>query len=137
MSLRQVTRDAVLTAASEFDALGRNAFLQRYGFGPARDYFLLLNGRQYDSKAIVGAAHGVVAPTHGPLKPADFSGGEASVGRVLERLGFTVEGPARSTAGVADLELSRVYTWDGLLGRVTHHGADRQSCNYCWLRARD
>ena len=73
-----------------------------------------MNGRRYDSKAIAGAAHHYAVPTAGPLKPADFSGGEASVGRVLERLGFTVEGPSQSTAVVPSLDVGRVYTWNEL-----------------------
>jgi hypothetical protein len=37
---------AVRTAAEEFDRLGRDEFLSRHGFGPARRYFLELNGRR-------------------------------------------------------------------------------------------
>jgi putative restriction endonuclease len=59
MALSDITDStAVLQAARELDALGREAFLTQYGFGKARDYFLLLNGKRYDSKAIMGAAHG-------------------------------------------------------------------------------
>jgi 5-methylcytosine-specific restriction enzyme A len=84
---------AVREAMAEFDRLGREAFLTRYGFGPARGYFVIEGGRRYDSKAIAGAAHGHQFPERGPLSPADFSGGERSVGVRLERLGFAVEGP--------------------------------------------
>ena len=114
MPLSALTRDAILAAVSEFDEVGRPAFLRRYGFGPAKEYFLVLNGRRYDSKAIAGAAHGYAVPVAGPLKPADFSGGEASVGRLLERLGFSVEAPTRSAEGVPPLEIGRVYTWHEL-----------------------
>jgi hypothetical protein len=41
-------------------------------------------------KAIVGAAHGFQHPTRGPLSVQDFSGGEQTVKRRLEALGFTV-----------------------------------------------
>ena len=44
----------------------------------ARAYFLYENGRYYDSKAIVGVAHGYEFPEEGPLHPADFSGGAAN-----------------------------------------------------------
>jgi hypothetical protein len=57
MSLAELTREAVLTAIAEFDPLGRAAFLESYGFGPARESFVELNGQHYDSKAIAGAAH--------------------------------------------------------------------------------
>jgi HNH endonuclease len=92
MALSDLTDpSAVLQAIAEFDALGRDAFLQRYGFGPARRFYLSHQGRLYDSKAIVGAAHGFQHPADGSLRAVDFSGGEATVRRKLESLGFTVE----------------------------------------------
>ena len=87
---RLTSRDAVLAAMREFDALGRDAFLATYGFGPAQAYLVRHEGREYDSKAIVGVAFGFQFPERGPLKAAEFSGGEASVRRVLQRLGFEV-----------------------------------------------
>jgi 5-methylcytosine-specific restriction protein A len=83
-------RGAVLRAVEEFDRLGRDAFLEKYGFRPARGYFLVVGGRRYDSKAIAGAAHEYQFPDQGPLRPVDFSGGDATVKRKLESLGFTV-----------------------------------------------
>lgn len=83
-------RGSVLQALAEFDARGRGAFLHKYGFGPARPYFLLHENRRYDSKAILGAAHGF---QHGePLGPKDFSGGARTVIPVLADLGFDVVG---------------------------------------------
>lgn len=82
---------AVESAISEFDRIGRDAFLAKYGFGSARDYFIVRDGKSYDSKAIVGAAHGYL-PGRKPLKADEFSGGEAAVVRRLRRLGFRVPG---------------------------------------------
>lgn len=90
MGLADLTSESILQAVEEFDRLGREEFLSRYGFGPARSYFLDHAGRLYDSKAIAGAAHGYALPGLGPLRPADFSGGEATVGRRLTALGCTV-----------------------------------------------
>ena len=90
MALRLTRPDSVESAVAEFDLLGRNDFLKKYGFGRAREYFLLANGRLYDSKAICGAAFGIENPNDGPLRPADFSGGESTVAQQLESLGFTV-----------------------------------------------
>jgi hypothetical protein len=92
--------DAVLQAAAEYDRTGREAFLAKYRFGPSRGYFLQLAGRRYDSKAIVGAAHGYEHPDLGPLKSSDFSGGEATVKAKLEELGFEVvnDGDAQEPA---------------------------------------
>ncbi|GHI05289.1 hypothetical protein AQI88_23360 [Streptomyces cellostaticus] len=60
MALTDITRTEVHKAIEEYDRLGRDAFLRHYGFGRARRYLLLHGGRHYDSKAIVGAAHGYV-----------------------------------------------------------------------------
>ena len=78
MALSEIDRSAVLLAVAEFDELGRDAFLAQHGFGRARSYFLLHDGKLYDSKAIVGAAHGFARPGEGALKASDFSGGEAT-----------------------------------------------------------
>jgi 5-methylcytosine-specific restriction protein A len=90
MGLNSLTREAVESALSEFDKLGRDAFLERHHFGKARSYFIERDGELYDSKAIAGAAHGFVSPDFQPLKSDDFSGGEKTVAAVLGRLGFNV-----------------------------------------------
>jgi hypothetical protein len=89
MALSDLTAETVLSAIAEFDRRGRDAFLKKYGFGKSRGYMLQQAGNLYDSKAIVGAAHGYL-PNSKPLKFNDFSGGEATVQKALERLGFTV-----------------------------------------------
>lgn len=98
MAFKDISRPAVLSAIEEFDRLGRLAFLKKYHFGPAREYFLLHEGRKYDSKAIVGAAHGIHMPVEGPLRPDQFTGGQATVGQLLEKLEFVVIAPDRTTA---------------------------------------
>jgi hypothetical protein len=91
MALGDLTsRTAVLQALAEYDRLGQEAFLQHYGFGRARQYLLVHNGQRYDSKAIAGAAHGYQFPELGPLRAADFSGGETTVASKLRSLGFDV-----------------------------------------------
>lgn len=94
MSIRKLKdRQAVLTALREFDTLGRTGFLEKYGFGKSREYMLrdAETGNLYDSKAIVGAAYGYAFPDEGPFGPEDFSGGEATVERVLSSLDFEVD----------------------------------------------
>ncbi|SNY58168.1 HNH endonuclease [Paractinoplanes atraurantiacus] len=88
MSLASLTRSDVLAAVAEFDRLGRDEFLERHGFGTARTYFLELNGSRYDSKAIAGYAHGVRTGDY--LRSGDFTGGDATVVRRLQALGFVV-----------------------------------------------
>jgi len=91
MGLSDVTDPkAVVEAIKEADQLGRERFLDKYGFGESRQYFLKYDGRLYDSKAVIGAAHGFQHPDLGPLTSHDFSGGERTVQRQLEKLGFVV-----------------------------------------------
>lgn len=90
MAFDDISAAAIVAAIKEFDELGRDQFLAKYGFGPARSYFLVHDGRRYDSKAIVGAAHGFLSGEHA-LPAATFSGGDATVRRLLERNGFAVE----------------------------------------------
>jgi 5-methylcytosine-specific restriction protein B len=82
--------EAVLAAIAEFDEVGRDQFLAKYGFQPARDIVVLHEGRRYDSKPILAAAHGHQHPEVGPLRPSEFSGGRATIAK-LEQLGFGVE----------------------------------------------
>lgn len=94
MALSDITVDAILQAIAEFDRLGREAFLQTYGFAPARRYWIRYGGKAYDSKAIVGVAHGYL-PRHSRLRAAEFSGGVDHAVAVLRHLGFDVtEEPA-------------------------------------------
>ena len=90
MSLGEITRDAVLAAIAKYDELGQDEFLARYGFDRARSYLLIHDDKAYDSKAIVGVAHGFL-PGERALSAGDFSGGEATVGRLLRHVGFTVQ----------------------------------------------
>ena len=96
MALSDVTSEGVERAIAEFDRLGRDAFLAEHGFGKARGYFLVRDERRYDSKAIAGVAHGHDRPDLGALTSEDFSGGDATVARHLESLGFDVERPPRN-----------------------------------------
>ena len=89
VALRELSRREILRAVAEYDRLGQDRFLEKYGFGAAHSYRLVVDGKTYDSKAIVGAAHGFL-PDQEPLAPADFSGGAATVGRLLSSLGFQV-----------------------------------------------
>ncbi|MDP4512029.1 HNH endonuclease [Nonomuraea turcica] len=99
---------------AEYDRMGRDAFLETYGYGPARGYFLVHEGRRYDSKAIAGVAHRGV--TGRPLLPEEFSGGRETVARQLIRLGFEVSAPG--------LELGE-HTIETLLLKIDSLRTDR------------
>ena len=93
--------------------MSRDEFLRATGFGRARSYFLEHDGRLYDSKAVAGYAHGISVGE--PLGPADFSGGENTVARQLEKLGFTMlrmhsaNGPADNAHGEPGGPAARAY----------------------------
>jgi hypothetical protein len=70
--------EAVRQAVEEFDAIGRDAFLARSGFGRSETWYLRVDDRLHDSKAILGAAHGFQFLDLGPLGHGDFSGGSAA-----------------------------------------------------------
>ena len=115
MGLADITKPAhVLMAIAEYDQIGREAFLTKYGFRPSRAYWLMHDGRAYDSKAILGAAHAFARPDLGRLIASDFSGGQSTVQRKLEAMGFevktmtTVDGG--TLASTAALVTGRVYT---------------------------
>ncbi|MGG5823957.1 HNH endonuclease [Falsiroseomonas sp. HW251] len=93
-SLQALTRDAVIQAIREFDDLGREVFLETYGYGEADGYWLLYDqGRydRYDSEAIVGVAFKYIAGIERSLRANEFLGGRTTVLPALQRLGFDVE----------------------------------------------
>ena len=112
MGLGDINRACVEAALDEFDKMGRDRFLEFYGYGPARRYWLEHHGRHYDSKAIVGVAHKWTAAGAQPLSPSDFSGGAAKVQPLLEKLGFTVVQDGDNTVVHVDghrIDLTRLY----------------------------
>jgi hypothetical protein len=84
-----VTRDDVLRSVKEYDRLGAEKFFAKHGFGPSRSYELVLDGRRYPHKAILGTAYELA--TGQRLASGDFEGGKSGAVAVLRDLGFTVE----------------------------------------------
>ena len=76
---------------------------------------MIHDGQPYDSKAIVGVAHGFL-PGERPLTAADFSDGEDTVARLLRRLGFTIIQSMLAEA-----------TIDEIVGRVENLKVNRAS----------
>jgi 5-methylcytosine-specific restriction protein A len=97
-------------AIAECDELTRDVFLKKYRYRRSRLYPLEFGGRTYDSKAIVGVAFG---KQHGtPLRSGEFSGGLATVVRLLKNLKFFIqETPHPATALVP----GRIYFRKSLL----------------------
>lgn len=88
-----ITREAVLLAMAEYDKIGREVFLNEYGFRQARTHMVWHEGRSYDSKAIVGAAFGYLPGRPVPLRSNEFYGGQPSI-VPLKREGFSFDPPA-------------------------------------------
>lgn len=118
-------RSAVLKAIAEFDALGRSAFLKKYGYGKALTFLLIHNGRQYDSKAIVGAAY--QHQFGKPLRNTDFSGGRASVVPKLSILGFKVVALEVTDSTTALAEEVPESMWEGGKRAVSVNAYERSA----------
>ncbi|GHC74325.1 HNH endonuclease signature motif containing protein [Streptomyces violaceochromogenes] len=116
MALTDITRREVEKAIEECDRLGRDVFLKKHGFHRARLYLLSHEGKHYDSKAIVGVAHGFLSGQH-PLVASDFSGGAAHAVGLLRSLGFDIAEEHPVTG----------LTSDDLVHRVTHLKVNRSS----------
>lgn len=80
-------RDAVLRAIAESRAIGREAFLARYGFARSKRYELVHEGEHYDPAAIVAVAHRV---QHGRVLTLAETKGASGV---LRALGFELFDP--------------------------------------------
>ena len=92
MTVSDVTSpEAVRAAAREFDALREDAFLYEYGFEAASDCAVVIDGRLYRARALLGAAHGHQYPDIGLLTEAKFGGPSEAAGKLCE-LGFEVRG---------------------------------------------
>lgn len=92
-------------AAAECERLGESEFLAAHGYGRSTRYRVIVGGKLYPSKAILGVAAG--------LTSREFSGGAAHTVRVLERLGFTVrDGKRRGLSGaLAALVAGALSAW--------------------------
>ena len=89
-----VTRQHVLAAIHEYDEVGQDEFLGRYGSDPSPEYVLRHANHSYDSKAILGAATRNAAGAAAPS--AEFSGSRGSAASVLRDLDFEVLSPQKA-----------------------------------------
>ncbi len=92
---KALTREAIIQAMDECDALGLPAFLESYDYGTPSKYWVLRpdSTSRYPAKATVGVAHGFM-PGGAPLPKTGFYGGrgEQEANGILERLGFKIVG---------------------------------------------
>lgn len=82
------SREPILLAIEEYDLLGRDSFLKKYGFGRSR-YYLSYEDQLYDIKALAAAAWRFAFPEQGAPQNNEFSSGEPVI-TLFERLGFQI-----------------------------------------------
>ena len=111
MGLSEITIDAVLDSISEYDILGKEKFLQKYGFSDAINYFLIYKGKEYPSKAIIGVSFQYIGKGRKPLSASEFSGGEITVKHTLEKLGFNVVVRNRAYGQVRKIAVTGYWTF--------------------------
>ena len=85
-----LSRDAVLRVMGEFDELGRENFLRRYGYSGSHHLWIVHEERRYDMKAVWAAAH-VEPKTPLPVPMPKPNNSRHIVKPQIEKLGFTVE----------------------------------------------
>ncbi len=108
------SHSAVLEAISEFDRIGDEAFLAKYGYRKALKYRLRYRGKLYDSKAIAGVAWGLQLHGDGQRRPESYSGGAQSSVPTLEKLSFEIVVGASS--GLPKFHPGRIYGWQTVAG---------------------
>jgi hypothetical protein len=97
-----IRREHVLKAISEYDDLGAAAFRDTYGLDATHEYAFLHDGRRLDARAMIGVAHYYAA---GEILDSDSMADAKEGARVLQVLGFDVEGP-----GLAPLRYANATT---------------------------
>jgi hypothetical protein len=117
---------AIEQALAEFRTLGRAAFLGKQGYGKARDYFLSHESRLYDSKAIVGVAHGYEFPELGPLRSSEFNS-------IRERVPISrPSSSTRSRSPTSTLDAAKTILGLGAplrkAGLITRYARDAADC---------
>lgn len=94
-----------------------DAFFRRYGFGPARNYWLARGDRQYPSKAIFGAAFQIQFRNDDRSRLSRLRGGEQNVVAWLRGLGYKAietDSVAPNTATLSPPARSP-WTWEDLV----------------------
>ena len=94
----ELTRAAVLHALSEYDEIGGDAFLRKYGRLGSRTYWIIHQGKRYHMKAVWGAAY-----EHAGMQQPHRSRGTCKnsivVAKLLENLEFAIEHEGGNNGG--------------------------------------
>jgi len=89
-----VTRQHVLAAINEYDEVGQDEFLGRYGFAPSQEHVVRHANQSYDSKVLLGAALGYATGT--AATAAEFTSSKTAAAKVLRDLDFDVLSPEKA-----------------------------------------
>ena len=97
-----LTKAAILATLEEYDRLGRNGFLRRYGYASARTRWIRHGSNRYDMKPIWRAAFAHMEGGHS-LMPGDarYETNSDSVQRHLQHLGFEIISESGGSSGLA------------------------------------
>ena len=117
-----LTREAVLSALADFDQLGREEFLGRYGQRPSRSRWIQHDGRQYDMKPVWRAAFGHMDATGALARddPKYFLSSDL-VQKHLEALGFEIGGDINVDQDAPDgQQLNRILYGPPGTGKTWH-----------------
>ena len=98
---KRITRESALAAIAQFDTDGPDETLAEHGFGPARDYVVVYDGKEYPSKALFGIAYGIEYPDEIPIRERGLQGG-GLVLRRLRELGFEIRSLKSSALGLQE-----------------------------------
>lgn len=86
MAIDDISKKSVVCAIDEFDQKGIEQMLEEYGGGRSRKWYIEFNGRMYDQKLIIRAAHRLQGLGEAPT----FKAVESR--RLLKKLGFELSG---------------------------------------------
>ena len=118
MALKDITHRDVERALKEFDRLGIDAMLKKYGGGPSTHWYVLHKGECYDQKLILRAAHELA--DLGPLPPGRGTFTAAEARRWLDKLGFDVVDDIPAGSEQTTPYLGRWHKVGDLIGTLYH-----------------
>ena len=88
MALKDIRREFVIKAIEEFDKIGQDRMLDKYGGGRSTRWYILYKGKRYDQKLICRAAHQLQGLGKLPAGRGTFTADHAQ--RKLNELGFDI-----------------------------------------------
>ena len=84
MAIKDISKEGVSLAIRQFDLVGRDHMLEKYGGRKSIKWYIKKNNQYYDQKLIIRAAHCLELLVPAP----NFDAGQAR--NRLEKLGFRV-----------------------------------------------